>query len=332
MIESAFIMAENLTKTYGLRKFHALDDVNLQISKGEVFGLIGPNGAGKTTLIGCFLGLLKPSAGRVLINGKSVHDITVKEITGFVPERPHFDAWMIVENFLHYHHMLAKQPQSTAKEDVAQALADVGLEPEVGKRLIRKLSRGMLQRLGLAQLLVGKPELCFLDEPTSGMDPLGMSIVRDLLLRWKKEGKTVVINSHHLDQVEKVCDRVAFIQAGKICSIEELKPSEQNKQAFVIHWGQPYSSSDTINKIAQDNMIDCQLLQDQGRFFVSSRNQGSKLLQDFIAAGLLVEEAVYEHTDLVQLFKNESLRIKEEMKIKKGTKKVNKNGESTEGK
>ena len=106
---NTFINVANLTKTYGFKKFHALDNVSLQINQGEVFGLIGPNGAGKTTLMGCLLGLLKPSAGSVLIDGKSVYDLSVKAITGFVPERPHFDAWMIVENFLHYHHMLAKR-------------------------------------------------------------------------------------------------------------------------------------------------------------------------------------------------------------------------------
>jgi len=316
LTEAAFIRVENLTKTYGFRKFHALNDVNLQISKGEVFGLIGPNGAGKTTLMGCLLGLLKPSFGTVLINDKSVHDMAVKEITGFLPERPHFDAWMIVENFLHYHHMLAKQPESTAKEDVAQALAEVGLAPEVGKRLVRKLSRGMLQRLGLAQLIVGKPEICFLDEPTSGMDPLGMALVRDLLLRWKKDGKTVIINSHHLDQVEKVCDRVAFIQGGKICSLEELRPAQQTRQVFVIHWGQPFPADEIINSIVQNNSIECELMPEQGRFFMSSRNQGTKLLHDLVMAGVSIEEAVYERKDLVELFRNESVRNRENPKDK----------------
>ncbi len=307
---TSFISISNLHKTYGFKKFHALNDVNLQINKGEIFGLIGPNGAGKTTLMGCLLGLLKPTAGTILIDGKSVYDLSIKAITGFVPERPHFDAWMIVENFLHYHHMLAKQPESSAKDDVAQALADVGLTPEVAKRPIRKLSRGMLQRLGLAQLLVGKPQLCFLDEPTSGMDPLGMALVRDLLVRWRQEGKTVIINSHHLDQVEQVCDRVAFIQSGKIGSLEELRPTVQSKQSFVVRWGNPNPTNETIMRIASEISIECEYTaQDSARFLLKSKAEGAKLLKSLIAAEVQVEEAVYEHKDLVELFRNEASRV-----------------------
>ncbi len=303
--QTAFIQINNLSKTYGLFfKFRALTDINLNIHKGETFGLIGPNGAGKTTLMGCLLGLLKPSAGTILIDNKSVNEISVKALTGFMPERSNFDAWMIVENFLHYHHMLARQPESTANEDVTKALADVGLEPEVGKRLIRKLSRGMLQRLGLAQLLLGKPDLCFLDEPTSGMDPLGMSLVRELLFRWKQEGKTVVINSHHLDQVEKVCDRVAFIDNGKIRSIEELVPTAQTKQIFVIQWAKPYPNEDLVRKVAQDNQVECQSVSDgSARFLLTSKTQGSNLLRAFVGINTQIEQASYEHKDLVELFR-----------------------------
>lgn len=308
MIEQqTFIEINNLSKVYGLfSKFRALDDVNLNIVKGETFGLIGPNGAGKTTLMGCLLGLLRPSTGSMFIDGKSVNDISVKALTGFVPERPNFDAWMIVENFLHYHHMLAQQPEKNAQEDVAQALADVGLQPEIGKRLIRKLSRGMLQRLGLAQLIVGKPQICFLDEPTSGMDPLGMSLVRDLLFRWKREGKTVIINSHHLDQVEKVCDRVAFIQSGKIRSIEELVPTAKSKQAFMIRWGIPVPSSELIVNIAQQNQVECQAIKEtSAHFLLADKSESSKLLKAFIQADIQIEEALYEQKDLVELFKKD---------------------------
>ena len=117
------ITVENLTKTYGWKKFNALDGVNLQIERGEIFGLIGPNGAGKTTLMGCLLGLLKPSSGTISINGKSVHDLSIKAITGFSPERPNFDAWLTVEGFLHYHHTLAKLPANEAMNDITKALS-----------------------------------------------------------------------------------------------------------------------------------------------------------------------------------------------------------------
>lgn len=306
--QTAFIQINNLSKTYGLfSKFRALTDVSLDIQKGETFGLIGPNGAGKTTLMGCLLGLLKPSAGTILIDNKLVNEISVKAITGFMPERPNFDAWMIVENFLHYHHMLARQPEMTANEDVTKALADVGLDREIGKKLIRKLSRGMLQRLGLAQLLIGKPELCFLDEPTSGMDPLGMSLVSELLSRWKREGKTIVINSHHLDQVEKICDRVAFIDKGKIGTIEELVPTAQTKQIFVIQWAEPYPDADLVRKVAQDSQVECQSISHgSARFLLTSKAQGSYLLKEFVGLNAQIEQASYEHKDLVELFRKDN--------------------------
>ena len=195
---------------------------------------------------------------------------------------------------------------------MAQALEEVGLAPEIGNRPIRKLSRGMLQRLGLAQLLIGKPQLCFLDEPTSGMDPLGMALVRDLLLRWRQEGKTVVINSHHLDQVEKVCDRVAFIQGGKIASVEELRPTEQTKLIFVVRWGSLPPASEAINAIAKDMSIECESsMSSHARFLLTSKTQSTQLLRALIAANVEVEEALYERIDLVELFKNEAFKGKQ---------------------
>jgi ABC-2 type transport system ATP-binding protein len=305
LVETAFIKIDNLSKIYGLfKKNRALDSVSLQIKKGEIFGLIGPNGAGKTTLMGCLLGLLKPSAGKVAIDGKSVHDLSVKAITGFIPERPNFDAWMSVKDFLHYHHMLANRPEADAKNDITTTISIVGLEPQVANRQIRKLSRGMLQRLGLAQLLIGKPQLCFLDEPTSGMDPLGMALVRDLLDGWRAQGTTVILNSHHLDQVERSCDRVAFIDKGKIGAIEELRSAHQTKQPFIVKWGQPYPAVDSIKRIAQENHVEVESCQeDSASFLLTNRSQSSPFLSSLLNAGILIEEALYEQKALVELFK-----------------------------
>ncbi len=299
------ITVENLTKTYGWNKFRALDGVNLQIQQGEIFGLIGPNGAGKTTLMGCLLGLLKPTSGTILINGKSVHDLSVKAITGFSPERPNFDAWLTVEGFLHYHHMLAMRPAREATKDVTEAIAAVELEPGVRKRLVRKLSRGMLQRLGLAQVLIGKPQLCFLDEPTSGMDPLGMNLVRNLLTRWKLDGITVVLNSHHLDEVERACDRVAFISKGKIDTIEVLNATTQDRQIFNVRWGKPYPAFELIRQIAQDHHVPLeQEDQEYAKFLIADRSEATSLLKALLGAGVQIEEAVHERKALVNLFIN----------------------------
>ncbi|MBX9725281.1 MAG: ABC transporter ATP-binding protein [Candidatus Obscuribacterales bacterium] len=216
------IKVENLVKSYGRGRVRALDDVSFEIGEGEIFGLIGPNGAGKTTLMGCLLTLLRPSSGRILIFGSTPDDLKVKAQCAFLPERPNFDAWMTARQFMHYHHMLAKRPASNAKEEVEEALRTVELDPTAWNRRVKKFSRGMLQRLGLAQMLLSKPRLCFLDEPGSGMDPIGANLLRNMLVAWKKQNVTVVLNSHHLDEVERVCDRVAFIKGGRIQQIEEL--------------------------------------------------------------------------------------------------------------
>jgi ABC-2 type transport system ATP-binding protein len=299
------ITVENLIKTYGWKKFNALDGINLQIQRGEIFGLIGPNGAGKTTLMGCLLGLLKPTSGTILINGRSVHDLSVKAITGFSPERPNFDAWLTVEGFLHYHHMLAGRPPQEAMKDITNAILAVELEASVRKRLVRKLSRGMLQRLGLAQVLIGKPQLCFLDEPTSGMDPLGMKLVRNLLTTWKSQGVTVVLNSHHLDEVERACDRVALITKGKIDTIEVLNATTQNRQVFMVRWGKPYPSFEMIQQISQEHQVPVQQdEQEYAKFLLADRSEATGILKALLGAGVQIEEAVHERKALVDLFIN----------------------------
>lgn len=231
---SVCIQIENLVKVYGRERKRALDGVTLEIHKGEVFGLIGPNGAGKTTLMGCLLSLLRPSSGRVLIFGVAPDNLRVKQLSAFLPERPNFDAWMTARQFMHYHHMLARLPQKNVRQDVEAALSMVELDPAVWDRRVKKFSRGMLQRLGIAQMLIGDPQLCFLDEPGSGMDPLGANLLRSMLVMWKKKGVTVVLNSHHLDEVERVCDRVAFIKAGRIQQIEELSKSSEEEITVIV--------------------------------------------------------------------------------------------------
>lgn len=216
------IVVENLVKTYGHRRTRALDGVSLEVQEGEIFGLIGPNGAGKTTLMGCLLSLLRPSSGKISIFGHSPDMLEVKKNSAFLPERPNFDAWMTAWQFMRYQHLLALRPQSLADSEIESALREVELDQSAWHRRIKKFSRGMLQRLGLAQMLLGQPRLCFLDEPGSGMDPLGTALLRRILLSWKEKNVTVILNSHHLDELEKICDRVAFIKKGRIEKVESI--------------------------------------------------------------------------------------------------------------
>ncbi|HEY9754819.1 MAG TPA: ABC transporter ATP-binding protein [Oculatellaceae cyanobacterium] len=302
---SVCIKIENLRKSYNWGKVRALDGIDLTVHAGEIFGLIGPNGAGKTTLMGCLLSALVPTSGKILINGLAPDDIAVRKITGFLPERPHFDAWMKVDEFLRYHHMLAKRSSTDVKGDIEEVLEAVALESSVGKRLVRQLSRGMLQRLGLAQVLIGKPKLCFLDEPTSGMDPVGMALVRKLLMKWKREGVTVILNSHHLDEVERVCDRVAFIKGGKIEALEQLSLPAMDKLSISVRWSG--NLAENLNQIISDLAKQCNSQLEEfddtsAKFSLPDRKSGPQLIRNLVMAGIEVEEATLERKNLHDFF------------------------------
>lgn len=312
MENSPFIKVTNLTKTYNFGRVHALDGVSLQIEPGEIFGLVGPNGAGKTTLMGCLLGLLWPSKGQIEIAGRSPSDLEVKRMTGFMPERPSFDKWMNIRQFLTYQYMLSSLPMKNCSATIDNALETVKLDRAAWKRPIRKLSRGMLQRIGLAQILIVNPKLCFLDEPTSGMDPLGMALVRDLLLRWKSEGATIVLNSHHLHEVERVCDRVAFIQKGKIHAIETMR-QVQNDALFTIRWnsnnGGAYgpNHNETIETILEQLSAEFSIgLEeregDNAKLLLRTQDQSTEVIKFLVAKGVPVAEAMFERKGLLDLF------------------------------
>jgi ABC-2 type transport system ATP-binding protein len=300
------IDVSDLRKTYSFGKVIALDGVSLKINQGEVFGLIGPNGAGKTTLMGCLLALLKPTSGEIKIDGFAPDAFSTRAITGFLPERPTFDSWMTARQFLSYHHMLAKRPAHLAKAEIEEALDLVSLEAAARGRQVKKFSRGMLQRLGLAQVLIGKPKICFLDEPTSGMDPIGMAMVRDLLLRWKEENVTVIVNSHHLDEVEKVCDRVAFIRSGRIENLESLGAQVNKRHCFVVKLKATQSLESNIDRLrlaAQESaaeFIDCN--DAIARFSMVERENSALLIKALVEHDIAFGEASFEKQDLIDLF------------------------------
>jgi ABC-2 type transport system ATP-binding protein len=314
-VSPILIEVDNLRKTYNFGRTVALAGVSLQISRGEIFGLIGPNGAGKTTLMGCLLALLKPTAGQIKIDGRTPDDLSIRQATGFLPERPSFDPWMTARQFLYYHHMLANQPGKTRRADIEQVLEKVELDKSVADRQVRKFSRGMLQRLGLAQVLIGRPKVCFLDEPASGMDPLGISLVRNLLLEWKRNEVTVILNSHHLDEVERVCDRVAFIRAGKIESIQVLNESEDRPLVFMVRWHSNNGnapSPDQIELLAKQSQVELKECWDKGgRFVVDNRQAAASLLKQLVLADIAVEEAAFERQALADLFFGESTKVED---------------------
>ncbi len=219
------IVVQGVSKSYGRggRAAAALTDVSLEIARGETLGLIGPNGAGKTTLLSCLLGLLHPDRGTITIDGKPPDDLSIRERTGYMPERLGFDRELSGRAFLAHHWRLSGGAPARTEAEIAAAAQRVGLDPVALRRQLRTYSRGMLQRIGVAQATFGSPDLLFLDEPASGTDPVGVAVVRDRILEAKARGATIVLNSHQLPEVERVCDRIVFLERGRVVRSEALR-------------------------------------------------------------------------------------------------------------
>jgi ABC-2 type transport system ATP-binding protein len=214
-----------VSKTYGRfgRRTQALDGVSLEVRRGETLGLIGPNGAGKTTLLSCLLGFLRPDSGSIQIDGRPPDDLAVRARTGYMPERLGFDRELTGRAFLAHHWRLSGGDPRRTEEETRAATQRVELDPAALNRKLRTYSRGMLQRIGVAQATFGDPQWLFLDEPASGTDPMGIAVVRERILEAKSRGATIVLNSHQLPEVEKVCDRVVFIDRGRLAREETLR-------------------------------------------------------------------------------------------------------------
>ncbi len=213
---SAIVIAD-VVKRYGATT--ALAGVSLTIHRGEAIGIIGPNGAGKTTLMAALLGLIDPTSGSIQIGGRSPHALETKRLIGYVPERIGFSRWMSGRALVDLH---ARICGIRDKAKIEAMLDRVGLERAAWDRPMKKYSRGMLQRTALAQALIGSPKFLFLDEPTSGIDPAGAIRFREIVAALKADGVTIVLNSHQLDQMERVCDRVAFLAKGRITAVEDV--------------------------------------------------------------------------------------------------------------
>jgi ABC-2 type transport system ATP-binding protein len=217
------VETRKLTKIYrdfwGRQKKVALRALNLQIHRGEIFGLLGPNGSGKTTTIKLLLGLLFPTDGDALVFGQPATDVRKNERIGYLPEESYLYKFLNAEETLDFYGRLFNKPNLTASSERrkrSQELIEmVGLKAD-RKRTLKEYSKGMRQRIGLAQALINDPELVILDEPTSGLDPLGTRWMKDLIMELRKRGKTVIMCSHRLDDVQDVCDRIAILHEGEL--------------------------------------------------------------------------------------------------------------------
>jgi len=228
---------DNLTKDYEVgfwrkRKVRALDGLSLAVEQGQIFGFLGANGAGKTTTLKLLMRLIYPTSGAARILGRDIADVRMHARIGYLPENPYFYDYLTAREFLNYCGELFGLNRNTRKRQTEDLLSRVNLESKSWDRQLRKFSKGMLQRVGLAQALVNDPEIVFLDEPMSGLDPVGRREVRDLIASLRTQGKTVFMCSHILSDIEVLCDSVAILKQGRLAhagSLEELRARASNQ-------------------------------------------------------------------------------------------------------
>jgi ABC-2 type transport system ATP-binding protein len=226
MARDVIVETRRLTKIYrdfwGRQKKRALNALDLQIFRGEIFGLLGPNGSGKTTTIKLLLGLLFPTDGDALVFGQPAAQVSKNERIGYLPEESYLYKFLNAEETLDFYGRLFNMSAGTRHQRAQQLITMVGLAGDK-KRILKEYSKGMRQRIGLAQALINDPELVILDEPTSGLDPIATRWMKDLILNLKSEGKTVIMCGHRLEDVQHVCDRVAILYEGDLQELGEVE-------------------------------------------------------------------------------------------------------------
>ncbi|MFZ5833668.1 MAG: ABC transporter ATP-binding protein [Planctomycetota bacterium] len=219
MQSDVIIETRSLTKIYrdfwGRKKVQALKALDLEVRRGEIFGLLGPNGSGKTTTIKLILGLLFPTSGQALVFGKSASDVTKNQRIGYLPEESYLYKFLNAEETLSFYGRLFNLPPAVRRQRIADLIEEVGLT-KARRRQLKEYSKGMTRRIGLAQALINDPELLVLDEPTTGLDPIGIREMKDLILNLRQKGKTILMCSHRLDDVQDTCDRIAILHEGEL--------------------------------------------------------------------------------------------------------------------
>jgi ABC-2 type transport system ATP-binding protein len=293
---SSAIQTQGLRKVYGRRT--AVRSLTLEVPRGEVFGFLGPNGAGKTTSIRMLLGLAAPTDGRAQVLGRPAGDVATRRKIGFLPEHFSFYDWLTAAELLRFHGRLYGMAPADLRLRTPALLDLVGLTDHGDKRL-RDFSKGMLQRIGLAQALMNDPELIFLDEPTSGLDPVGRRLVRDLIKAQRERGATVFLNSHLLSEVEITCDRVAFIKHGEVLETRELRGAAG--EVLRISMRVRKLTEETINGLspwASSLRLDGERLS----FTVASADALPEILRFLVGRGVDVFEVTPLRTSLEEMF------------------------------
>ena len=291
---SAIIEIEGLTKDYEVgfwrkRKVRALNGLTLSVDGGQIFGFLGANGAGKTTTLKLLMRLIYPTSGQARILGKDINDVEMHARIGYLPENPYFYDYLTAREFLFYCAELFGYDKSKRKTRTEEVLELVRLEPKSWDRQLRKFSKGMLQRVGLAQALVNDPEVVFLDEPMSGLDPVGRRQVRDLIASLPALGKTVFMCSHILSDIEVLCDRAAILKGGQLAQVgrlQDLRQGESSRIEVIASGADPttisnYLSADleaTISASAAGLRIEFAEEKDVDQVLVALRKANGKLV------------------------------------------------------
>ncbi|HCN38490.1 MAG TPA: ABC transporter ATP-binding protein [Bacteroidetes bacterium] len=267
---------------------------------GSIFGLLGPNGAGKTTLVKILLGITFPTSGEVKIFDKPISDITYKYKVGYLPENHRFPNYLSGEQVLSYYGRLSGLSVKDVNQKIPEMLSMVGMS-DWGKTKIKKYSKGMMQRLGLAQSMLNNPELIFLDEPTDGVDPIGRKEIRDILLNLKNSGKTIFLNSHLLSEIELVCDKVAILDKGSLVktgTIEEITAVEDSYVFF---------TSELSDSMINDLIIKFKVVmhgKNEFTYASSSLDDVNKILDYLRSGNILIKGFNKEKTSLEDMFIN----------------------------
>jgi len=297
------IETANLTKVYsssfGKKKVEALTNLNLNVAGGTIFGLLGPNGAGKTTLIKLLLSIIFPTSGTAKILNENISNYHVKKRIGYLPENHKYPAYLTGNEVLQFFGKLSDLDGDYLTKRIDELLALVKLS-QWKKTKVKNYSKGMMQRLGLAQALLNDPELIFLDEPTDGVDPIGRKEIRDILLELKSKGKTIFLNSHLLSEVELITDRVGILNKGKLLKEGTVSELTEKKEEYKIS-----VEGDGIDKLSPDILNGINLTKMQNGFYslrVVDTKELNKILDLLRNNGVVIKEFSQQKNTLEEMF------------------------------